>query len=325
LSPIKLSLYCDESEPQSIGRENWLYYGLLLIPEENKMELLNRLINARCIPNNNWKYDRCEEPCGYHKKNNTEIHFSKLSRNHEFRISKKWIKILLNECKNDREKIIYLNILGLNKSRIDRNYWKRHNKKDIKIYGRFLFTAIKSIKYFFPNTNKIKISNIFHDNSPLKNDTSPYYDRLLNDLRSDKKIELVSNEMTFVDSDHRKSSSQESHFLQFIDLLLGLAVNYIHFTSKKKRKVELTRSISDLYSRLIHNADNKNSSFNYYRQKRIQSFPSDEDFYIIYKDLTGNVTEKRKDNLFYSERRCLFEEATRDKNQTSLKDFTNKL
>ncbi len=206
MSPVEISIYCDESEPQSIENEHWVYYGLLIIPENKKKELYNRLINARCIPNNKWVQNGCANVCGFHEKNNTELHYSELSRNHELRISKKWIKILYNECLKN-EQIIYFNILGLNKTFIDTKYWQHHKNKSIKIYGRFLFTAIKSIKHFFPTANKIRINSIFHDKAALGEDSSPYYHRLIDDLRGDKRIDLYDSYIHFIDSDHRVSSS----------------------------------------------------------------------------------------------------------------------
>lgn len=322
MSSIEVRLYCDESgggatrSGDSIG-----YFGLLIVPEEKRETFSMGLLNARCIPKNKWVQGGCKKECDYHVKNNTEIHYRTLSQDHEYRIANRWIDFLLEECRDNR-KMIYLNILGLNSSMINREYWNNYSKRDLKIYSKFLFTAIKSIKYFFWNADEIVIKDIIHDHSPLTGDSSVYYGKLMKDLDRDRKIELDTPEISYINSDHRDSIDLvDSHLIQFIDLVLGLTVNYIHYRStENEKKVKLTKKISKLVRRLIHRPNNLHSRFNYVGQKRIQFFPKRENFYEEYHGLDGKETKKVKEDLFYSDRRCRFEKIHTDEEQETLEE-----
>lgn len=325
MSKIKVNLYCDESKANHRNGDNFEYFGLLIVPLKKRGELFENIYNARCIPDNNWNEEGCSKHCGYHKRNNTEIHYRTLSQDHEFKIAKKWINFLLRECKENSQ-MVYFNILGLNKSLIDSTYWKYYNKKDLKIYSRFLMTAIKSVKYFFHDKDEIIINGIFHDQSPLSDDDL-YYQKLLNNLKKDEKIKLKSSGITFVQSDHRKSKTLvDSHFIQFIDLILGLTVNYIHFnTNKNNKKTKLTEKISEILQRLIHSPNNVNSRFNYVENKKIEFFPKKDNFYGKYQGLDGEKKEKLNENLFYSDISCEFEETHIDEDQETLLETMNRL
>lgn len=321
MTQVKVNLYCDESYVKdSINNTNWHYYGLLIIPTEKKNQLYRSLLDARCIEKNHWVLGGCEDRCDYHERNNTEIHYSEIASFHEYKIAKNWIDLLLDECKHNR-RMIYLNILGLNMSYINRDYWKHYQKKELKIHSRFLITVIKSIKYFFWNHEKIEIQNIAHDCSPIQDDASSYYNRLITDLWLDEKIKLNTRDISYINSDHRKSNNLvNSHLLQYIALILGLTVNYIHYRSRNKRKVKLTKQLSQLVSQLIHKHDYIDSGYNHVGQKQIQFFPKSRDFYTIYRGLNGNTVREPKDNMFYHDRPCRFEELYRSESQQTLEE-----
>lgn len=323
MSSIKINLYCDESGAKDQkNNQNLQYYGLLIVPEKKRRKLAEKLINARCIPKKKWKKDGCDDKCGYHQDNNTEIHYNDLRSDYERRIAKRWIKILLEECKNDDWNAIYFNILGLIKSRIRKGYWGNYEKVSDKIYAKFFFSIIKSIKGFFPNYDEIIIKKIIHDDSSLERDNSEYYNGLFESLHQEKKITLEDSNITYINSDHRESEYYlESHFIQFIDLILGLTNNYVHFRSENEVKIELTKIISELLRRLINNPNNVNSSYNYVGKKQIRFFPSEENFYQKNQNLEGVQVEQIKDGLFYSNKKCLFEEKYKDENQKTLEKF----
>lgn len=175
--------------------------------------------------------------------------------------------------------------------------------------------------------DEIVIKDIVHDHSPLTEDPSIYYDKLMDELESDEKIELDTPEISYIKSDHRESVDLvDSHLIQFIDLILGLTVNYIHYRStENEKKVKLTEKISELIKRLIHNPNNPHSRYNYLRKKRIEFFPKRENFYEEYRGLDGEKTEKVKGNLFYSDRRCRFEEVHTDEAQETLEETLRRL
>lgn len=308
MEKIKINIYCDESEITSIKTENWTYYGVLIIPTDKTNNIYTRLLNSRCISNKKWNNNKCEFNCGYHEKNNTEIHYKNIKQNHKYIIASNWIKVLLDECIND-EKIIYFNILGLDRTLIDKKYWKHLDQPDNLIYSRFLFSIFKSLKYFFPNSNIIEIHKIVHDPASIQNETSHYYEKLFDDLERDDSFHLESKKIHFVESDHKISNNiMDSHFLQYIDLILGLTVNYIHCNTKNKYKQELTYQISPLIKRIIESPYNENSKYNYYRRKSIQFFPRKKDFYKKINNLYGEESIEVIHDLFYHDKKCLFEE-----------------
>lgn len=320
---VEVDIYCDESKDNKdeIGNK-WNYYGLLIVPKNKKEELFTKLENGRCIPNSKWKLNGCDNHCGYHSKNNTEISYKSISQNHEYIIASNWIELLLeNGLKNSG--MIYFNILGINYGLIDQYYWKHMDKKNDQMYAKFLCTAIKSIKYFFYN-KKVIVNEIIHDQSSLYGNESIYYQNLLRDLKSDNQISFHCEDITYLESDHRKSGKFiESNFIQFIDLILGLTVNYIHYNSKNnEKKVKLTKEISELVRRLINSPRNPNSRYNYHEKQTIQFFPKNKNFYDKYFDLEGEKRECVKHNLFYSKgRTCLFEQQFVEECQSTFDDF----
>jgi len=319
LKKTTINIYCDESEIKNITNENWTYYGVLVVPTEKTDRLFTELINSRCIINNNWDIENCELNCGYHMKNNSEIHYTRITQDHKYRIASKWIDILLKECIKN-EKRIYLNILGLDRTLINKKYWNHFDNPNDVIYSKFLFSIFKSIKYYFPDSNTIKINKIVHDPASFQNNKNYYYEQLFTDLANDKRFELDSK-IEFVDSDHRISSNNmDSHFLQLIDLILGLTVNYIHCNSKKEHKLKLTNQISPLIKRIIEAPYNPNSKYNYHRQKSIKFFPKQREFYRIIQNLDGGESEIVNE-LFYHEKKCLFEEYYNQKTHITLDKF----
>jgi len=318
MKDIHLNIYADESKDREDELGNkWDYYSLVIVPTNKQDMLISQLLNARCITKNKWDFS-CKG-CLFHDKNNTEIHFARLSRNHEYQISQKWIKILLdNNLSNSG--MIYLYVLGINKSYLDKNFWDAYENKDGAIYSKFFGTAIKILKYYFKEYEKIIIEHIYHDDSTMLEDENFYYG-LIAYLSLDTKFKFITEKIQFVNSDHRKSNLTESHLIQFSDLLLGTITNYIHLSSRKQNKTELTRQMAPLISRIISYPRNYNSRYNYARKQQIKFFPQRKIFYYMMKDLNGIDTQMPFDDLFYTNRKCLFVEENTDKKQSLLKAF----
>jgi len=137
----------------------------------------------------------------------------------------------------------------------------------------------------------------------------------------DDKIKVIGNEIIFIDSDHRKYSTndgvdfrKESQLIQFIDLILGSIHCCLHASATRKEKVELGLIIKPLLRRLMENPRNKNSEIKTVvtiitKKQQIQFFPKRKisEFsskFIKQLDINGDITNFKKlyfDN-FYTKR-----------------------
>lgn len=76
----ELDIYGDElfSEDGS----NWIYIRILFVPLSIKSELLDKLLNKRCIQRNSWKWNKsqCSSTCDFHEDSNTEIYYSEIDK-----------------------------------------------------------------------------------------------------------------------------------------------------------------------------------------------------------------------------------------------------
>jgi hypothetical protein len=319
MKEVKVKLFADESKSRIDELGNyWNYYSLVIIPEDKEKLFIKKLLDARCIKNYKWcRENDCD--CGFHDKNNTEIHFKEISQNHELLVAKNWINLVLeNGIQNQGQ--LYFYVLGINTSFLDKSFWKYCDDKDGAIYRKFFGTAIKILKYYFAEYDKISINAIYHDNSRMEVEEN-FYQGLIAMLSLDKKFNFETTEILFIDSDHRKSQQDESHFIQFSDMLLGAITNYIHYSSKKKKREELTHILSPLIERIIKNPRNNKSKYNYARKQQIRFFPSRENFYYNVKDLQGNISSIAFDDLFYTDRTCLFAQKYVSPEQTNLNKF----
>ena len=73
-SHIDVTIICDES-----GTENWLYYGMLIIPDDILSHLLQDIKDIRCgNKKRNWRWGECGNisKCSHHVKNNSGIDIS---------------------------------------------------------------------------------------------------------------------------------------------------------------------------------------------------------------------------------------------------------
>ena len=263
---VSLKLFCDES-----GTDDWLYLGILIIPKVLEQELLQHLLNSRCgNPKGNKIWGKCNPLCKFHRKNDTEVHFSEIEKSKDkYFVAQRWINYLLNDREN-----IYFYILGVDLTKLDKSKFGIKRQQN-NIYNRFFRTAIlKSVKSYFYKYNKIIIENIYHDNS-ISLQTHSYFSWHSIFYISDKddKVYFRTNEIDFIDSDHRKSSNSYSNFIQFIDLILGCARNCIEYTSKNIDKEEISIQCLPIISRLIKNPNNINSKYNYVGRQKIDFFP----------------------------------------------------
>jgi len=277
--------------------------GILIVKCEKEEKLIQKLLNKRCGNNKNNSWHLSDDPCSYykshnnkcsyHKKNNKEIHYKKLDSKDQYFVAKKWLNFLLEE---DR-KLTSFYILGINLTNLNYKFFgdtygdERYNT----IYNRFFRSSVqKSVKSYFSNYDKIIINEIIHDDASIKNNKYfPWHSiRYLNN--EDKKITFNNKDIIFKDSDHRKSNDIRSNLLQYIDLILGLIYNCLHYSSSQDEKEELSMKMYDLVEGLLYRPSNKNSHYKYINRFSIDFFPK----YKLKNPNTLEGQQKRKNSYF---------------------------
>jgi len=241
--PLNLEIFSDEilTVRDNCDNSKWMYFGTLFVNKERKDQLIQQLNNLRCIKSNNWHPDisTCEDRCGYHDKNNTEIHYKELDEsNARFRIAQNWIKFVRDERSPKTDRLFYFNILGLNLSAMNLEMFGE-GSNDLTIYNRFYRTTILGgLNYFFKG-RKIIIHNIFHDRGSQEfHQHIPWHAIHKIDLTNEN-TSIIPESIQFIDSDHRESGKEESHLIQLIDILLGTTYTCLHnpSVSVEKRNV----------------------------------------------------------------------------------------
>lgn len=295
---VSLKLFCDET-----GTDNWLYIGILIVSEIIEQELLQDLLNNRCgNPEGNKIWGKCTPLCRVHKKNDTEVHFIEIRKlRNKYFIAKKWINYLLNDREN-----IYFYMLGIDFTKLDKSKFGIKGQQS-NIYNRFFRTAIlKSVKSYFYKYNKIIIEDVYHDNSSSL-ETHNYFPwhSIFYISDTDEKVCFRTNQINFIDSDHRESLNLYSNFIQFIDLILGCVRNCMEHTSKNIAKEELSIQCLPIISRLIKNPNNKNSKYNYVGRQKIEFFPK---YNLENLDENTLEYEDKRMNAFFTKRNLRIEE-----------------
>lgn len=323
IGEINLEVYCDEINPvkSEFDKTTWMYIGMLFVPKTKKASLLKHLLDARCIQYNNWHCDKnmCPHQCKYHEKNNTEIHYREVDRSDaRYRIAQRWLKDFMIEKNNKGNMgLVYFNLLGLDLTNMDLDEFGPGEGRELTIYNRFFRTTLKSgAKYFFAKYDRINIEHIYHDKgSQEKHDYFPWHAGRKINLEDDKI--LISNEnVIFVDSDHRQEScdlTEESQFIQFIDVILGSIFCCLHNPTKNVKKQNIGRAIKPLLYRLLNNPQNVNSGYHYHRKQQMSFFPkhelSDEIEISQQLNMFGDTTRGNKSyKQFYNKRPILLNE-----------------
>ena len=281
---IHLDLYVDESKNRKYkcGDKNEIidYIMIMAIPKDKKDELYSELNNSRCLNEKVKRYGYCENECKYHAENNCEIHYKRIeTENIKYKIANKWIDILFDNNFYKKERI-YFNILGIIESNLDTSKFG-DEKQFGNIYTRFFRTALLRTLRIFNQYDRIIVDHIYHDcTTEMENHkyfkTSAIKKVNLEEVSKEyRKIIFNTDEIEFLDSDHRKSQNYESQFIQFADLILGLTCNVIHNEASNSAKVKLTEKIYPLISRIVGKKTymNKNSGFNYFNKQIISFFP----------------------------------------------------
>jgi hypothetical protein len=268
---LRLKLFCDESVS---GNNEWIYIGILFVPEPIERALVRNLLNKRCGNSNrtrNW--EECGLKCKEHERNNIEVHFKEIRSGQlgKYLVAKRWVDYFVTETE-----YIFVYILGIDLRKLDRRYFGEE-KQEENIYNRFFRTAIlKAAKSFFGKYRRIVITEVIHDSSRRKED-HPYFSwhPIFFINQNDEKVHLLGYNIRFLDSDHNKEGGNESdsQLIQFIDLILGCTRNCLDYTSSDNRKTELSIAAMELISRVIEKPANINSSYRYVGRIKIDFFP----------------------------------------------------
>lgn len=304
---MELEIFSDETY---ILNKKYIGIACLFVPTSFKEKLVNKLLDYRCLNDNNtsnWQInkDSCklfnDNQCNpkYHINNDCEIHYAKFRKgmsNSRKIISTRWIDFLVNNNKSSPEnERIYFNILFLDLEKLDSKFFGE-DKTGNNIYNRFYKTAIIGpIKYFFKKYNNVSIKEIFHDNADDKKVHDYFYWHTPLTLDSEHNIIVKNKEITFIDSNHKKyepycENYKNATLVQFIDLILGCTSHAIFRESEDKEKMILYEKYYPLISRLWKHPNNKNSEFNYFKSQQVSIFPKEKISY--YMDLLGNVQRK---------------------------------
>ena len=324
---MEIEIFCDETEISDKFGNEYLGIGCLFIPTKNKENIIKKLLNLRCLnPDSElwtWDYENCPNKCrkDYHYDiNNTEIHFREIEKNMakgKFKIYEKWVDFLINNNKieDSEDKYIYFNILYIDLKKLDFNIFGVD--KDItNIYNRFFRTTIFYGLNSFFNDEKIVINEIFHDIADEKEKHKYFSWHIFKKLKNHKNVIFKKDEITFIDSHHKKQEicklKENSQLIQLTDLILGCSNQILFRKSKDKNKIKIASKFYPLFERLWNKPFNKNSECNYYKSQRVSIFPKHK----LKRDQLGKSL--RKDKQFHNN---IYIEQPEENNQSFLDNW----
>lgn len=283
---INLEIYSDEIKRVKLESDGsvWMYLGVLFLPLEVKGYYLRLLNNYRCIKNADWHQESnlCPHPCGYHEKNNTEIHYKELHRsNARFRIAEKWIENILSRVPTGYNRKLYINILGLNLSNMNIELFGEDKHQDMVIYNRFYRTVLLSGLNYFLKDSKIIINKIYHDKGEQSSDKLFPWHSIHKIGIENERVSIIHKMIEFIDSDHRVSQKPESNFIQLLDLVLGATFCCLHNPSDTEYKRKIGRAFRPMLLKLLDRYKAPDScawigeyyKSKYYRTYQVSFFP----------------------------------------------------
>lgn len=284
---MELEIYSDEAHFKDKNGRNYLGIACLFIPTSYKTNLTKKLCNLRCLHKHptkwSWNYEDCKNECKehYHNLNNFEIHSTKIEKNmsqSKLEIYSRWAKFITNHNKHqkDKNKLLYFNILYVDLDNLDFDKFGV-DKDTTNIYNRFYRTVLLSAKSFYFKDENIIIKNIYHDNADEKEKHEYFKWHVIDYLNNQKRVTITTDEITFINSNHREynnsSSKENAQLIQLIDLILGLSSQILFQLSKNKNKIKVANDFYPLFKRIWNQPYNHNSSYNYFRSQQVSIFP----------------------------------------------------
>lgn len=284
---MELEIFSDETNIEDKNGKEYLGIACLFVPTSYKPTLSNKLSKLRCLHNEptkwSWNYKDCKNECKeqYHNINNFEIHSTKIENNmakSKLRIYRRWAKFIANHNKHqkDKNRLLYFNILYVDLDKLDFDKFGV-DKDTTNIYNRFYRTVLLSAKSFYFKDQNIIIKNIYHDNADEKEKHDYFKWHVIDYLNSKKRVDIKTDEITFINSNHRayedKESKENAQLIQLIDLILGLSNQILFQPSRSKNKIKVANDFYPLFKRLWNRPYNPNSSYNYLRSQQVSIFP----------------------------------------------------
>ncbi len=282
---IGYNVYCDEC-----FEKDYLVLGQLIIKKTDEEYIFNNLKNSRCLNRDNnifyFNQEDCKIKCRYHKKNNTEIHFTDLNSSIEkSKIAKKWIDLI----KKDLKSKIFFKLFLVNKNKLDQQRFG--NKKQIyNIYNKFFKISLGGFKKYVFGNNLININKIFHHRSSAL-ETHMYFKNI--NLKQ-YGINLINKEIIFYSDNHheyeKKSDIIITHFIQLIDLLIGCFIQLLTNRSKQGYKINVAEESRYIFDN-INNF--RNYSISFFPKYSIKELKEQSQFNLKESELNDiNLIEK---------------------------------
>jgi hypothetical protein len=292
--PAQVRLYADEIKPyRNVLKEQWMYLGLVAIPEGCYQTALSGLTDDREAAN----YEGEVHFVDLHNYSYAHIH------NQKTLLAKRWVDRVLN----DRQKVFHFYLLGLNLDNLQSFAFGRGREQPRNIYNRFFRASVAyTLKSFFGRTDLV-VTHIFHDKSDLEHDDLFDWHTIWRLDQAEPGITFLVNNIQFIDSDHEKELAfpADSHFIQLCDVLLGGLSHCLDARTKKDGCCEVAECLLPLAERLTdpRQVRNPNSRYCHVRRLSMSFFPSKR---LKLKELEDGHARQRSG--FYIERRLLFKE-----------------
>ena len=300
---MDFEIFSDETHIENKNGKEYLGIGCLFVPASYKHTLTKKLSDLRCLNENcrtwTWNYNDCKYSCKekYLNLNNFEIHSKKIEKGmsrSKLRIYERWIRFVVNHNKHkeDKDKLLYFSILYLDLEKLDFDVFGV-NKDTTNIYNRFFRTELLSANSFYFKDVDFTIKNVFHDIADDKQ-VHDYFDWHSLDYLKSKRVNVKTNKINFISSNHRDygdlEQKENAQLIQLIDLILGCSNQILFGASKDKNKIKIASEFYPLFKRLWNHPYRFNSSFNYVRSQQVSIFPktsikSQKDFDGSYKDV----------------------------------------
>lgn len=282
---MEFEIFADETHFEDNNGNEFLGIGCLFVPTENKHRLVKKLANLRCLNEESkiwkWNSSNCRYNCRYHTLNNFEIHSRDIGNSTsktKIKIYRKWVNFIINYNRHNRsyDKKLYFNILYLDLNKLDFDVFGV-DKDTTNIYNRFFRTVILSARSFYFKYHDFTIKEIYHDIADEKESHDYFYRHTIDFLSSDKRVNVKTNRIKFIDSNHRKHNDIENkgnaNLIQLIDLILGCCNQILFKTSSSENKNKFAGDFYPLFKEMWLEPYNYENHYNYVQSQQVQIFP----------------------------------------------------
>lgn len=282
---MNFEIFADETHIKDKNGKEFLGIGCLFVPTENNYRLVKRLCNLRCLNDKSkvwtWQSCDCRHNCKYHGINDFEIHSTKIENGTsktKIRIYRRWVNFITNHNRNiqDKDKLLYFNILYLDLDKLDFDIFGV-DKDTTNIYSRFFKSVILSARSFYFKNKDFTIKEIYHDIADEKESHDYFYRQSIDSLITDERINVLTNRIKFIDSNHKNHIDVEgkcnAHMIQLIDLILGCCNQILFRTSSSENRNKVAGDFYPLFKEIWTKPYDYGNDFNYVQSQQVQIFP----------------------------------------------------